>query len=165
MDPKIRDAIDRSLEQLKQVQGKVDEFIDDLPDDTSEIKNTAKSALSQISELLSTSMKQAGETAEEAQLQAHLGLMEAQDKLDASRDVVDDFIARGSRESKKLLDELELKQKLAMMEAMDFWEQRGPELTEEFKASTSNMQSIVEKAAVEMQNAFTQWNDTFKKDK
>ncbi|NND92976.1 MAG: hypothetical protein HKN42_19115 [Granulosicoccus sp.] len=165
MEKKIRDAIDRSLEELKTIQDKVDEFIDDIPDDTKEIKQTARNALRQINELLSKAMQKAGDQADEAQLQAHLGLMEAQDKLEASKAVVDDYIARTSDESKKLLDEVELKQHLAMMEARDFWETRGSKLAEEFQASAATMQSIAEKAMGEMQTAFERWNEQFKSGK
>lgn len=166
---KIREAIDRSLEELKSIQDKVDEFIDDLPDDTHEIKKTAKSTLAQISSLLNKAVEQAGDQAEEAQLQAHLGVMEAREKLDASKVVLDDYIARSSEESKKILDEVELKQHLAMMEARDFWEKRGKKMAEEFKESASNMQSVAERAVNDLQSAFSQWNDIFtsssKKDK
>jgi ElaB/YqjD/DUF883 family membrane-anchored ribosome-binding protein len=165
MNKKFRDAIDRSLEELKVIQDKVDDFIDDLPDDTKDIKHTARNALSQINTLLSKAMQQAGDKADEAQLQAHLGLMEAQDKLEASRAVVDDYIARTSEESKKLLDEVELKQHLAMMEARDFWETRGSKLAEEFKESAATMQSVAEKALGEMQTAFERWNEQFKSGK
>ena len=165
MEKKIRDAIDRSLEDLKVVQDKVDDFIDDLPDDTQEIKQTAKKALGQINALLSKAMQQAGDKADEAQLQAHLGLMEAQDKLESSRAVVDDYIARTTNESKKLLDEAEVKRHLAMMEAQDFWEKRGASLTEEFKASAATMQDFAEKAMSDMQSAFESWNEQFKSKK
>ena len=165
MEKKIREAIDRSLEELKGIQDKVDDFIDDLPDDTQEIKKTTKNALSQINALLSKSMQQAGDTADEAQLQAHLGLMEAQDKLEASRAVVEDYIARTTDESKKFLDEAELKRHLAVMEAQDFWEKRGANLAAEFKASTETMQNVAEKAIGEMQSAFESWTNQFKSKK
>lgn len=163
MDKKIRDAIDRSLHELKDIQDKVDDFIDDLPDDVNEIKSTTKNALHRINELLSKAAEQAGDHAEEAQLQAHLGLMEAQDKLEASKVVVDDYVARASKESRTLLDEVELKHHLAMMEAKDFWEKRGPELTEEFRQSASDMQNLAEKAVDELQTVFSRWNEQFKK--
>ena len=163
MDKKIRDAIDRSLEELKDIQDKVDDFIDDLPDDIHDIKGTTKNALRQINELLNKAVDQAGDQAEEAQLQAHLGLMEAQDKLESSKVVVDDYVARVSKESRQLLDEVELKKHLAMMEAKDFWEKRGPELTEEFRQSASDMQNLAEKAVDDLQTAFSRWNEQFKK--
>lgn len=165
MEKKIRDAVDRSLEELKGIQDKVDDFIDDLPDDGQEIKQTAKKALAQINELLSTSMRKAGDQADEAQLQAHLGLMEAQEKLEASRAVVDDYVARATKESKTFLDEAEVKRHLAVMEAQDFWEKRGAHLTEEFKTSAATMQSLAEKAMDDMQTAFERWNNQFKSGK
>ncbi len=162
MDKKLRDAIDRSLEELRGIQDKVDDFIDDLPDDTQDIKRTAKNALDHIGELLNKSITQASDHAEEAQLQAHLGLMEAQDKLEASRDVVDEYMARVSKESKKLLDEVDLKQHLAMMDAKDFWETKGPQLTEQFQASAVTMQTLAEDAAEQLQSAFSHWGEQFK---
>jgi len=95
------------------------------------------------------------------QLQAHLGLKEAQEKLEASRVVIDDYVARSSEESKKLLDEVELKRNLAMMEARDFWEQRGKKMAEEFKESAENMQTMAEKTVADLQQAFGQWQDIF----
>lgn len=161
MESKIKEAIDKSLKELESIQEKVDEFIDDLPDDTHEIKATAKKTLAQINQLLNKAMKQAGESADEAQLQAHLGVMEAQEKLKASKVVVDDYMARSGDESKKLLDEIQLKQNLAMMEARDFWEQRGSKMAEEFKESAANLQGVAENAVVELQNVFMQFSEIF----
>ncbi len=162
MDTRIRDAIDESIKELKNMQDKVEGFIDDLPDDTQEIKRATKSALDHLGAVLTKVVDQAGNTAEEAQLQAHLGVMEAKDKLDASRVVLDDVLARSAEESKKILDEVELKQHLAKMEAQDFWDERGSKLAEEFQASAADMQDLAEKAASELSSAFTQWNEQFK---
>lgn len=161
MSNSIKDAIDRSLEELASIQAKVDDFIEDLPDDTHEIKATAKRTLGQINELLNTAMSQAGETANEAQLQAHLGVMEAQEKLAASKVVVDDYLARTGEESKRLLDEVQLKQNLAMMEARDFWEAKGKKMTEEFQESAESFQSVAESAVADLQTMFSQFNDIF----
>ena len=161
MDSKIKEAIDKSLKELDGIQAKVDKFIDDLPDDTNDIKTTAKKTLGQINQLLNKAMKQAGESADEAQLQAHLGVMEAQEKLKASKEVVDDYMARSGDESKKLLDEIQLKQRLAMMEARDFWEQRGSKMAEEFKESAASLQSVAENGVSELQKVFSQFNDIF----
>lgn len=161
MNSSIKEAIDKSLKELESIQGKVDDFIDELPDDTHEIKTTAKKALGQINELLNKAMSQAGEKAEEAQLQAHLGVMEAQEKLEASKVVVDDYLSRTGEESKRLLDEAQLKQNLAMMEARDFWETRGKKMAEEFQESAAGFQDVAEKAVVDLQSMFSQFNDIF----
>ena len=141
----------------------MDDFIDDIPNDTHEIKATAKKTLAQINQLLNKAVAQSGEKAEEAQLQAHLGVMEAQEKLEASKVVVDDYLSRTGENSKKLLDEVQLKQHLAMMEARDFWEERGSKMAEEFKESAASMQSVAEKAVDDLQKVFMQFNDIFTK--
>jgi len=162
MENSIRDAINLSLKELKNVQGKVEEFIDDLPDDTSEIKKTTKEVLGQLNGLLNKAVEQAGDKAEEAQLQAHLGIMEAKDKLDASKIVLDDVLGKSAEASEKFLDEAELKQHLAMMEAKEFWEERGSKFAEEFQASASTMQEAAEKAASEFSGVLTEWSEQFK---
>jgi len=163
MEGKIKEAINKSLKELESIQAKVDDFIEEIPDDTHEIKATAQKTLKQVNALLNKAIEQAGDKAEEAQLQAHLGVMEAQEKLEASKVVVDDYMARGSEESKQLLDEVQLKQKLAMMEARDFWEQRGSKMAEEFKESAESIQDMAERAVGDLQSVFAQFNDIFTK--
>jgi len=134
-----------------------------LPDDTHEIKSVAKKTLAQVNTLLNKAVEQAGVQAEEAQLQAHLGVKEAQEKLDASRLVVDDYLSRTGENSKRLLDEAQLKQQLAMMEARDFWEERGSKMAEEFKESAASFQTVAEQAVNDLQSVFSQFNDIFTK--
>lgn len=162
METRIRDAIDESIKELKNMQDKVEDFIDDLPDDTQEIKRATKTALDHLGTVLTKVVDQAGNTAEEAQLQAHLGVMEAKDKLDASKVVLDDVLARSAEESKKILDEVTLKQHLAKMEAKDFWDERGSKLAEEFQSSATVMQEQAEQAASELSSVFTQLSEQFK---
>jgi ElaB/YqjD/DUF883 family membrane-anchored ribosome-binding protein len=165
MENSIRDAIDRSIKELKNVQEKVEDFIDDLPQDTEEIKKTTKGLLGQLSTVLNKAVEQAGDTAEEAQLQAHLGVMEAKDKLDASKIVLDDVLGKSAEASEKFLDEAELKKHLAMMEAKEFWEERGSKLAEEFQASAFSMQEVAAKAASELSGVLSEWNEQFKSGK
>ncbi|MFT4730903.1 MAG: ElaB/YqjD/DUF883 family membrane-anchored ribosome-binding protein [Granulosicoccus sp.] len=162
MENSIRDAISRSLKELKNVQDRVEEFIDDLPDDTEEIKKTTKSLLGQINSVLNKAVEQAGDKAEEAQLQAHLGIMEAKDKLDASKIILDDVLGKSTEASEKFLNEAELKRHLAMMEAKEFWEERGSKFAEEFQASASTMQEAATKAASDLSGVLNEWNEQFK---
>ena len=162
MENSIRDAIERSLKELKNVQGRVDEFIDELPDDTTEIKKTAKSVISQLSDVLNKTVEQAADKAEEAQLQAHLGVMEAKDTLEASKGILDEVLGKSAEASEKFLDEAELKKHLAMMEAKEFWEERGSKLASEFQASAATMQESAEKAASELSGVLNEWNEQFK---
>lgn len=162
MENSIRDAINRSLAELKNVQERVEEFIDDLPEETAEIKKTTKSVLEQLSSVLNKAVEQAGDKAEEAQLQAHLGVMEAKDKLQASKIVLDDVLGKTAETSEKFLDEAELKKHLALMEAKEFWEERGSKLASEFQASASTMKDAAEKAASDLSSVLNELNEQFK---
>lgn len=162
MENNIRDAINRSLKELKDVQDKVEQYIDDLPDDTDEIKKTTKGVLAQLNKVLNKAVDQAGDKAEEAQLQAHLGIMEAKEKLESSRIVLDDVLGKSAGASEKFLDEAELKKHLAMMEAKDFWDERGSKFAEEFKSSASSLQEAATKAASDLSGVLNDWNEQFK---
>jgi hypothetical protein len=51
---------------------------------------------------------------------------------------------------------------LAMMEAKEFWEERGSKFAEEFQASASTMQEAATKAASDLSGVLNEWNEQFK---
>ncbi len=165
MDDKLKDAIKRSMHELEELEDKLEDWVDDLPDDTDELRATMKSAMKKIHAKLSDSVGHGGKLSDEAELQAHLGLMEARDKLDASKDVVDNYLESATEKSKTLMGEVELKSKLAAMEVEDFWEERGPKIKEEFKQSSDAMLKIAESTADEIQKQIGKWNTLLKSQK
>lgn len=158
MDDKLKDAIKRSLKELDKLEDKLEDWVDDLPDDTDELRATMKSVMKKVHGKLSESVGHGGKLSDEAELQAHLGLMEARDKLDASKEVVDNYLESATEQSKTLMGQIELKSKLAKMEAEDFWEERGPQIKEEFKQSSESMLKIAESTADEIQKQLSKWN-------
>jgi len=162
MDDKIKDIIKRSLKELDELEDKLEDWVDDLPDDTDELRSTMKGAMKKMHAKLSESVGHGGDLSDEAELQAHLGLMEARDKLDASKDVVDNYLESAAEKSKTLMGEVELKSKLAVMEAEDFWEERGPAIKEEFKQSSESMMAMAESTADEIQKQLNKWNSILK---
>ncbi len=165
MDDKLKDAIKRSLKELDDLEDKLEDWVDDLPDDTDEIRASMKSAMKKMHAKLTDSVGHGGKLSDEAELQAHLGLMEARDKLDASKDVVDNYLESAAEKSTTLMEELQLKSKLAQMEAEDFWEERGPKLQEEFKQSSETMLKMAESTADEIQKQLSKWNSLIKNKK
>jgi len=162
MDDKLKDAIKASMKELDKLEDKLENWADDLPDDTDELRARLKGAMTKIKGKLSESVGQGGKLSEEAELQAHLGLAEARDKLDASKDIVDNYLESATTKSKTLMGEVELKAKLAKMEAEDFWEERGPSLKEELKQSSDSMMKLAESTADDIQKQLSKWNDLFK---
>jgi len=165
MDDKIKAAIKRSLEELDELDDKLEDWVDDLPDDTDELRATMKSTMTKIRSKLSDSIGHGGKLSDEAELQAHLGLMEARDKLDTSKEVVDNYLESATEQSKTLMDQVELKSRLAKMEAEDFWEERGPAIKEEFKQSSEAMIKMAESTADEIQKQIGKWNALLKAQK
>lgn len=165
MDDKLKNAIKRSLKELDDLEDKLEDWVDDLPDDTDEIRASMKNAMKKMHAKLTESVGHGGKLSDEAELQAHLGLMEARDKLDASKDVVDNYLESATEKSVTLMEQIQLKSKLAQMEAEDFWEERGPKLQEEFKQSSETMLKVAESTADEIQKQLSKWNSLLKHQK
>jgi len=158
LDDKIKETIKRSLKELDDLDDKLENWIDDLPDDTDELRASMKSVMKKMHGKLTASVGHGGKLSEEAELQAHLGLMEARDKLDTSKEVIDNYLESATEQSKTLMGQIELKSKLAKMEAEDFWEERGPAIKEEFKQSSESMLKVAETTADEIQKQLSKWN-------
>lgn len=161
MDDKIKAAIQQSMKEIEEIQNNFDQLVEDLPEHTKAVRERTAATLKTIRAKLDEAMKEAADEAQEAQLQAHLGVMEAQDRLEASRKVVDDYLGQWQDKSKSYMDEATLKAHLATMEAQDFWERRGQHLMEEFKQSQKSMQSLATMAVTELQEQFGRWNTIF----
>lgn len=163
MEEQIRNAIHKAMQEISDMQGKLEELVDELPKEAENIRARAMESMVKIREQLDTALKRGESQAKEAQLQAHLGLMEAHDKLDASRTVMNEYLTQAMSRSKTLIDEAELKRHLATMEAQDFWESRGKHLSEQFQQSQDFMMDMTNRAAADLQSQFKQWNAFFQK--
>lgn len=161
MEDQLRAAMKQAMESLDEMQEKFGDFIEDLPEEAEEMRKRTEKALTRIGALLKESTEKVEAGTKEAQLQAHLGLMEAHDKLDASRAVMNDQMSQVLDKTKSMLDEAELKRHLAVMEAEDFWEKRGKHISEEFEKSQDAMTSMATRAADEMQEQFKRWAGLF----
>ena len=161
MEEQIRSAIRASMKEIEEVQKRFDEMVDELPEQGAAVRERTRESLVKIRTRLDEAMREAGDDAQEAQVQAHLGLMEAQDRLEASRKVMDDYLGQWKDRSRTMMDEAQLKAHLATMEAQDFWERRGQHLVEEFRQSNKSMQSLAAMAVDELQEQFGRWNAMF----
>jgi len=163
MEDKLKNIIKQSMSELEKLEDKFEDWVDDLPEDTDEVRSAMKKVMKTVNGKLSESIGHGGKLSEEAELQAHLGLMEARDKLDTSKDVFDNYLESATEKSKTLMGEVELKAKLAAMEAEDFWEERGPGIKEEFKKSSETMTELAQTTASEIQKQVSRWNELLNK--
>lgn len=161
----MHDSIEKTLKQSRQALDNMEDILedvfDDLPEQAKELQGRSRAVLHKIAAKLDISLTRAENSAQEAQLQAHLGLMEAQDRLDASRPVIDEYLAQLADRSKTVMGEAELKARLAAMEAEDFWERRGQYIAAEFRESGEKMAGLASEAAEELQSRIKHWSDAF----
>ncbi len=143
------------------MQEQLSELVEELPADMQHVRNSIETSLANIAKKLEHSLENSESLTDEAQLKAHLGAMEAKEKMESSRKVFDEYLQRATEQGKTIMGELELKAHLAKMEAEDFWEKRGPELTEEFANSREAVAKLAGSAMDEMQSQFKKWNSIF----
>ena len=160
MDEQLKQTLKRSLEELAQMQDRFDHWLQELPEESAEFRTRTRELLDQLSGKLDESLQQGEKLSQEAQLQAHLGLMEAKERFEASRKVFDDITDDATERSGKLFEELGERAEEARREAKEFWQQRGPELTDEFKRSSEAMVDVAQSAADLMQEQFSKWSAT-----
>ncbi|PID63990.1 MAG: hypothetical protein CSB44_00540 [Gammaproteobacteria bacterium] len=157
----IKKGIENTYDELMKMQKRFMDAFSDLPEDVEEARKASVDSFEQIRKVLDNAMEKAGSQAKEAQLQAHLGLMEAQDQMEKSRAVFDEFAKKATDDSRSWFDEFELKAHLGMMEAKEFWDKRGDELSNEFRNSAERMQEMTASALDDLQKSFANWNKAF----
>jgi len=161
----MEDSIKSAIRQARSTLDKLDEvfngFVDELPEQAQDVQKRSKVVIKNIREQLDKAADKAEISAEEAQLQAHLGLMEAKDRIEASRPVIEEYLKSAADKTQTAMDEAELKAKLAAMEAEDFWERRGKAMAEEFKQSAEKMASVAKEASTDLQTRLERWAQTF----
>jgi len=161
MDDTIKDAIKTARHSLDKLDDLFESLLDELPEQAQDAQKRSRVVLKKIREELNNAADKAEVGVEEAELQAHLGVMEAKDRIEATRPVVEEYLKNAAETSKTIMDEAELKAKLAAMEAEDFWETRGKDMSEEFKQSAEQMASIASDAATDLQSRLERWVKTF----
>ena len=163
MEDKIKSAIRRSIDALDDIDDVFEDLLDDLPDTARDIQTRSRATLKNVKKRLGQSLKDADVLADETQLQAHLALMEARDRIEASKPVMEDLVAKAGDRSKQLIDEAELKTHLARMEAEDYWESTGKDMAKKYAHSGEQMLESAANSIDELQTRLTDWVESLKK--
>ena len=122
-----------------------------------------KDNFSGVNEKLKTATKDLDQKSEEANLQAHLGAMEAHDKMNHIKESVEEFTQKVSSKAETTIDTAALRAHLAKMEAEDFWERKGKTLTSEFNESREKVQNLTIEAVGEIKDYFEKLTETLSK--
>ena len=161
MDETIKAAIKTARDSLNQLDALFEDLVNDLPEQAKDAQQRSRVVMQQIREQLDKAAENAEDSVKEAQVQAHLGVMEAKERIEATRPVVEEYLKDAAEKSKTVMDEAELRAKLAAMEAEDFWETQGKPMSEEFQKSAEQMASIASAAATDLQSRLERWVKAF----
>ena len=161
MEETIKEAIKTARESLDKLDDLFKRLVAELPEQAQDAQKRSRVVMRTIREELDKAAEKAEVGVKEAEVQAHLGLMEAKERIEATRPVVEEYLKDAAEKSKTIMDEAELKAKLAAMEAEDFWETRGKDMSEEFKKSAEQMASVAAEAATDLQSRLERWVKTF----
>jgi len=161
MEESIKEAIKTARQSLDKLDELFESLLDDLPEQAQDAQKRSRVVMRTIRDELDKAANKAEVGAEEAELQAHLGLMEAKERIEATRPVIEEYLKDAAEKSKTIMDEAELKAKLAAMEATDFWETSGKDMSEEFRKSAEQMASVAADAATDLQSRLERWVKTF----
>lgn len=154
MKNEFQKVLKETSEIIDQLEDKIEGFTDDFTEDAGELWTDVKKNLTAVSEKLKTAAKDVENKGDEAQLQAHLGTMEAHDRFSGIKDTVDKFTQEVSAKAKTGLDTVELRAHLAKMEAKDFWQDNGETITQEFTESSDKVKKLTLDAASEIKEYF-----------
>ncbi|RRS32644.1 MAG: hypothetical protein P794_00870 [Epsilonproteobacteria bacterium (ex Lamellibrachia satsuma)] len=151
MEKEFKELIEASKESLEKAEEKIDALSKDFTEDANEFWSELKQRFTKIKDKLEDAYK---EFNDEADLQAHLSMMEARDRLEIVRDSAENFIFHVSRKAEKELDISELRAHLAKMEAEDKWEETKKEVSHQYAVSKADVELLAKKAGKEINEIF-----------
>ncbi len=154
MEKDFKEAIDKSTKAMKELEEKVEAIAGDLSESASELWGDFKKNFADISSKLDGASENISKAGDETSLQAHLGAMEAREKVESMKEGLEKFASEVSKDAQATLDTAALKAHLAKMDAEDFWENKGKKITEDFEFSRENIEKMSVDAILEIGNFF-----------
>ena len=151
MKKELKEIIKESKKSLEKAEEKIEDLSEDLADDAKEFWGDLKKRFSTVNKKLKDAYR---EFDEESELQAHLSMMEARDRLEKVKHSAENFALKASKKTKEDLDIAALKAHLAKMEAEDKWEETRKELSHKYAQSKVEVEKLAKKAGEEINDIF-----------
>ena len=151
---KLEDA-EEAIDRLQdKIEDKVEDIADDIAEDARELWGDIKQSFSGVKGKLKDAVTALDQVGDETKIQAHLGAMEAQDKLEGMKGTLEDFTQKISNKAHTEIDIAKLRAHLAEMEAEDFMETKGAKITQDFNESGEKVKNATIKAAGDVKDYF-----------
>lgn len=154
MESKFKHILKETSDSIDDLEKKIDDLREDFAEESAELWVDVKRNLSAVSGKLKTAVDDLDAKTDEAELQAHLGTMEAHDRLDSIKETLEKFTQDVSSKAKTGIDTVELRAHLAKMEARDFWAENGETISQDFAESSDKVKKLTLEAASEIKDYF-----------
>ena len=165
MEKDFKEAMDKSKIAMKSLEGKIEDLAEDFNENASEIWSDLKKTFEKMGTKLDGASTDISREGDEATLQAHLAAMEARENMEKVKDSVEEFTEKVMESAQVGLDTAVLKANLAKMEAEDFWDKNGKNITKEFETSKENVGKLAVEAIDEITNFFEKLSTKLSKEK
>ncbi|HHS93108.1 MAG TPA: hypothetical protein ENK82_07150 [Campylobacterales bacterium] len=165
MQKNYKASIDKSTQAVNELESKVEEVASDFSKTATDLWGSFKKNFSDMSTKLQEASENFYKAGDETTLQAHLGAMEAREKMERMKEDIEAFTQKVAKDAKVGIDEAALQAHLGTMEAEDFWEKKGPQITKDFKQSAENVEKLAVEAIDEISAFFTKLSSEFKEAK
>ena len=142
MPEELKHALQDIVEELGEVLINIEGKLDDMAEGVAESWQKTRTQMHALREQLGKAANQLEQNVEEANLQAHLAVMEASKRAYAFKEVIAEFIDHARSRSQTELDHAKLQSKLAQMEARDFVAEAKAEITDEIKADADKLRKL-----------------------
>jgi len=162
MNKDYKESINKSTEAMHELEAKIEGVASEFSKTATDLWGNFKTNFADMSSKLEEASENFSKVGDEATLQAHLGAMEAREKMEVMKEDVEVFTHKVAEDAKVSFDEATLQAYLGKMEAKDFWEEKGPGITEDFKESAENVEKLAVEAIDEISSFFTKMVDDFK---
>jgi hypothetical protein len=151
MKKELKEIIKESKRSLEKAEEKIEYLSEDLADDAKEFWGDLKKRFTKVNEKLKDAYR---EFDNESELQAHLSMMEARERLEKVKHSAENFALKASKKTKEEVDVAALKAHLAKMEAEDKWEETRKELSHTYAESKVEIEKLAKKAGKEINDIF-----------
>jgi len=154
MEKDFKEAIEKSTKAIKELEEKVEGIAGELSESASKLWSDFKANFEDIDSKLNQASEDFSKAGDETTLQAHLGAMEAREKMEDMKDDVAEFTTKVAQSAESVFDTATLRAHLGKMDAEDFWEKKGKKIAEEFQASKESVEKLAVEAIDEITNFF-----------
>ena len=161
MEKEYKEAVEKSTKALKKLENKIEGISSELNESATELWSDFKKNLIEMSSKLDGASENISKAGDETSLQAHLGAMEARDKMEGIKDSMEEFTDKITKNAQSGLDTASLQAHLAKMEAEDFWEKKGKGISEDFNSSKESVEKLAIEAMDEISDFFGKLVNSF----